>query len=730
MKKAFLLSLLCIETVFVANAQIKPGGVSGSVLWLRADKGVTINADNKLTSPYWEDLSDQKQEIELFQREEGDSESLTLKNSTVNFNPTVHFNGKIALKGLENKKYQSVFAVYSANLTTENKEESTVLSIQEKGITDYGNKEDIVFFQTYKMGSNPTPTWLVSDGINNYWGTRSTAITSKATGFHSCFAAFGNPKGDMVTFDGGLFSVLTRFVSSPSKEGIFYAGVSVAGTTKIGKWLEGDIAEIIAFDRLITDEERYKIESYLAAKYGITLIKSSSSNPTKVPTTPNYKFTYSSSAGQIWWAGETSDYSSYNNYITGIVRDDASGLSQIKSTGRIGYGLTEDEGILTISNGSSFSSPAKFQEDGQFAFVGATSDALNTTEQIQAFNEDEKEIACTVLKRNWKINLSGINTISLQFKVSPTIATLLAENPKVGLIKKTETNTIFIPVQYDDEAMTITAEGIEFTSGDIFTIVVDYIDKPQINHKSQKVCLESTISLSATPAGGSWSGKGVTGSTFNASLAGLGEHTITYTLNNMSENIIFTVENEIEPSVSLTSNIPESDEWDAIIIEAQSVTGGEDPLFQFALDDPDFEYPLDVFSSNNILRLAGYQLEEGNHTIYVRMKTSLPCATKEIATNQININKTPTGIIVSQKATISCFPNPFDKEINLTGLDNDKDYIINIFTTNGKLIFSNNCSAGQNKIDVAHLNTGIYLLQISEKESRKKVAVIQLVKHQ
>ena len=50
----------------------------------------------------------------------------------------------------------------------------------------------------------------------------------------------------------------------------------------------------------------------------------------------------------------------------------------------------------------------------------------------------------------------------------------------------------------------------------------------------------------------------------------------------MSENIIFTVENEIEPSVSLTSNIPESDEWDAIIIEAQSVTGGEAPLYQFA----------------------------------------------------------------------------------------------------------------------------------------------------
>lgn len=98
MKKAFLLSLLCIETVFVANAQIKPGGVSGSVLWLRADKGVTINADNKLTSPYWEDLSDQKQEIELFQREEGDSESLTLKKQHRQFQPNSSFQWENCIK--------------------------------------------------------------------------------------------------------------------------------------------------------------------------------------------------------------------------------------------------------------------------------------------------------------------------------------------------------------------------------------------------------------------------------------------------------------------------------------------------------------------------------------------------------------------------------------------------------------------------------------------------------
>ncbi|HJG88174.1 T9SS type A sorting domain-containing protein [Barnesiella viscericola] len=725
MKKNILLSLLFIEAIFIANAQIKPGGVSGSVLWLRADKGVTVDAENKLVSPYWEDFSDEKQGIELFQKEDGGLESLVLKENGVNGNPTVYFNGKVALKGLEDKNYQSVFAVYSANLTTENNSESTVLSIQEKGVTDYGKREDLAFFQTYKIGSNPTPTWLVSDGVNAYWGTRSTTVVDKATGFHSCFAAFGNVEGDMVTLDGGLFSVLTRFVSTPSKEGIFYVGVSVAGTTKIGKWLEGDIAEVIAFDRLVTDEERYKIESYLAAKYGITLIKSSSSNPVKVSGTPSYNYTYMSSTGETWWAGESTDYAPYSNYIAGIVRDDASGLMQSKSTGRIGYSLDKEGGILTISNGSSFAEPEAIAEDGQFAFVGATSDALDETESVRVINNEGKEIACKVLTRTWKINMSGIHTVSLQFAFSSEMVNLLAETPKVGLLKN---GTEFIPLEYDEENMTMTADGIELTTGDTFTVVVDYIDKPQINSTSQKVCLESTISLSAVPEGGVWSGNGVEGNTFNALTAGLGEHTVVYTLNSMSDSIVFTVEESITPEVVLVSNTTESEEWDAIVIEAQTVTGGESPLFQFALDDPEFVYPLDIYSSNNVLRLAGYQLTEGVHTVYVRMKSSLPCVTQELATAQIEISKTATGIVVAQQASVACFPNPFDSEINISGLDSDKDYIMNFFSSNGELVGSVVCAAGQSRIEAPQLSVGVYIVQIIEQDSREKVAVIQLLK--
>ena len=274
----------------------------------------------------------------------------------------------------------------------------------------------------------------------------------------------------------------------------------------------------------------------------------------------------------------------------------------------------------------------------------------------------------------------------------------------------------------------MTVDGIEFVTGDVFTVVVDYIDKPQINCTSQKVCLESTVSLSAIPEGGVWTGDGVEGNTFNALTAGLGEHTVVYSLNSMSDSIVFTVEESIEPEVALTSNISETEEWDSVIIEAQTVTGGENPLFQFALDDPEFEYPLDVYSSNNILRLAGYQLSEGRHTIYVRMKTSLPCATAEIATAQINIDKTATGIVITRQLAISCFPNPFDKEINISGLDSNKSYIVNFFSSNGELVNSLVCAAGQTRIEAPQLSEGIYIMQIVERDSREKIAVVQMMK--
>jgi hypothetical protein len=75
----------------------------------------------------------------------------------------------------------------------------------------------------------------------------------------------------------------------------------------------GIIPEVILFPRFITPVERQKVESYLALKYGISLAQL-------------FPVSYLNSSGDIIWDAEI--HSSHHMNITGIGRDDISGLYQ------------------------------------------------------------------------------------------------------------------------------------------------------------------------------------------------------------------------------------------------------------------------------------------------------------------------------------------------------------------------------------------------------------------
>ncbi|HUC20840.1 MAG TPA: PKD-like domain-containing protein [Candidatus Polarisedimenticolaceae bacterium] len=63
-----------------------------------------------------------------------------------------------------------------------------------------------------------------------------------------------------------------------------------------------------------------------------------------------------------------------------------------------------------------------------------------------------------------------------------------------------------------------------------FTITVNPLTNITFTNAPPRVCLtDTTVILTATPAGGVWSGPGVVGNTFSASLAGVGVKTLTYT---------------------------------------------------------------------------------------------------------------------------------------------------------------------------------------------------------
>ena len=89
------------------------------------------------------------------------------------------------------------------------------------------------------------------------------------------------------------------------------------GSNNGGERFRGGVAEIITFNTNLSDADVNKVESYLAVKYGVTL--------TKDQSTTNRDYT--APDGSIFWAADAD----YKFNVTGIARDDASGLYQKQS---------------------------------------------------------------------------------------------------------------------------------------------------------------------------------------------------------------------------------------------------------------------------------------------------------------------------------------------------------------------------------------------------------------
>ena len=111
------------------------------------------------------------------------------------------------------------------------------------------------------------------------------------------------------------------------------------------------------------------------------------------------------------------------------------------------------------------------------------------------------------------LGASGIGNIPSFVTVNPTI------NPVTATITVTPT---------------FTNGGISCTGNPVsFTITVNPLPNIVFTNVPPRVCLTDTIVvLRATPAGGTWSGTGVSGNTFSAAAAGVGVHRVTYTVTN------------------------------------------------------------------------------------------------------------------------------------------------------------------------------------------------------
>lgn len=323
--------ILLFQVVIITAAGQVPGGVGGVNLWLKADS-------EKTTQLQYTDYSNTFHEILAA------STTNKPKYQLLNYNESLDFDGtddylKIPYL-MENLNKVSIFTAYQ---NKDIKNENALFTTDNSG-------EKVLYYGTANIFryNNQQVNYIEPNKLDN----------------------------------AASFSMYSKF-DIPSKNINQIIGNSGKSTLYVGKdirqngWksFQGLLPEFFIYTKVLTHNERDRINSYLAVKYGITM-----------PYTE-----YLSSKSKKIWLKE--DYKDFPNNIAGIARDNHSGLFQKQAAS------TSDNKRLIIAAKQLASDNKKNTSDFQdqtFLVWGNDNKALEL---------DKENFGSQLLKRNWKTRL-------------------------------------------------------------------------------------------------------------------------------------------------------------------------------------------------------------------------------------------------------------------------------------------------------------------------------------
>lgn len=302
------------------------------VLWLRADKGVDPNG-GIITE--WRDQSGSKNNayssFYYYDRNykyvhDGHND---YNNISLNYNPGVKF------------KYNKIDSEKQIMIVPDNNEldvgELSIFAVVNPISTD--NYDAIIskHSNSYDSGFG---LQYISDGKNLKLVFGQDAVDNNSSDNVPCIAVTNSPQLISATYDKDKIFLsteeenVTKSYNFPIKSNDFPVTIGADHTTLSQVDIfEGDINEILLYNYAVSGEEKDKIESYLALKYGITL-----------------KHDYKLSNGDIVYTS-----GSYNQDIAGIATDYGYNLEQ-KISSSINKSGSEGSS-LTISTENNFNSP-------------------------------------------------------------------------------------------------------------------------------------------------------------------------------------------------------------------------------------------------------------------------------------------------------------------------------------------------------------------------------------
>ena len=294
------------------KAQNNPGDVTGSVLWLKADAGVT-HSSNAVTT--WAD-----QTSSGFDATSDTGEEPTFQSNDVNSNPSISFDGT-----------NDVLSLGDVMDFDPGVDQWTFLAVFNVGVgvngTIYARASGSAATRQYQYFISGNEFSQIIGGQSNFNGSLS------ATGNWTIGTATLNTT-DLNSYINGS----SDGSNNPGGAANQSVNVVIGARSNETDRLNGDIAEIIVYDSELGSSDQRDVESYLALKYGITLDISSDG--------------YTVGATTLYAVDAT-----FDNDIAGIGQDDSQGLDQTSSQS------VNTGAIISIASATS-------QDDGDFLVWG------------------------------------------------------------------------------------------------------------------------------------------------------------------------------------------------------------------------------------------------------------------------------------------------------------------------------------------------------------------------
>lgn len=437
-------------TLATENESCGPGGVNSNLeLWLRADIGTSTTVDGTDLAT-WNDQSVNGNNASETNLGGGAVVEPTYESNEINGNPVIRFNDT----NTTNSSWMETAG--GTNLTS-------------------GDLSMIAVYKTTQSQGSATdfqisPSLIGANGASTAdYGLGLTAgrIHVNAANNSTLNARDPSTTNNFEPFIG----TATRDVDSPFGIGLFVNSASVAtGTsdatalTSPNSWsignhstptndgqFQGDIAEAIVFSSTLTSQERTRVETYLALKYGLTRVVAALSASEQ---------DYLAGDGGIIWDYDGQGTTYYND-ITGIGRDDISCFSQIESKSE------NNDALVSVSI-------ASFPDNDSFLIFGNDNAAIE-----DRTNREKPATINSRLNREWRVQETGtVGNVSITYDLSTitgpddvigannlTQLRLLVDddgdfNAGATLIEPTSTNAI-------DNTVTFT---VNFNTGQYFTL--------------------------------------------------------------------------------------------------------------------------------------------------------------------------------------------------------------------------------------------------------------------